>query len=268
MKTTSRDRRACGFTLIELLIAMSLTVLIGTVSYRFLDSSLRVQEQGDSAQQSLAALEQTWQLLASDLQNSIDRPVVTPATGTDFLVVPAIQGDDGVRRPSMISAQFFDTTLAQLVSRDGALLWFSRQGWVNPLDQPRSELQRILYRLDDNGNLYREFWPERNQLLASAPEGSLLLLQNVRSVRFEFLASGQYPDNSGWQTHWPPVAGLQNTGEQETEVSRLPVRYLPAAVRVSLEFADADKNVGSPGIQNGGVIERIFLMAGFQGTTS
>lgn len=235
--------------------------MIGVIAYQFLDSAIRAQEQGDESRESLAAIEQTWQLLASDLQNAIDRPVVTPATGADFLPVsgPVIDGE--MRRPSMMSAQFSDMGLTQLLSRDGALLWFSRQGWVNPLDQPRSEIQRILYRLDDNGELHREYWPERNQLLSVPPEGSLLLLDNVRRVQFAFLAAGMYPDNNAWLAQWPPAAGVQNQAENGGEVSPLPEHYLPAAVRVTLEFSETDNNRNLPGSNTARIVERIFLLA-------
>jgi type II secretion system protein J len=152
-----------GFTLIELLIAMSLTVLIGGISYQFIDASLRAQTQGDAALSSLTAIEQTWQLMASDLHSSIDRPVVTPAVGADLLSVLDTGGTGEARRPSMMSAQLGNLSLADLLGRDGALLWFTRHGWVNPLGQPRSELQRVLYRLDNNGNLFRDYWPVKEE---------------------------------------------------------------------------------------------------------
>lgn len=255
MTLAPKPQKACGFTLIELLIAMSLTVLIGVISYRFLDASIRAQEQGDAAQQSLTALEQTWQLLASDLQHSIDRPVVTPATGADSLSGIGHTRDGELRRPSLMSAQFFDASLAQLLSQDGALLWFSRQGWVNPLAQQRSEIQRILYRLDDNGNLYRDYWPERNQALSAAPESSLLLLENVRSVQLGFLAAGQYPDDSAWVSQWPPAAGFPDQANPGGELNRLPERFLPSAVRISVEFNEQ--------VVNGAAVERVLLLAGF-----
>ncbi|MDO8908585.1 MAG: type II secretion system minor pseudopilin GspJ [Pseudohongiella sp.] len=249
--TCYAGRRAGGFTLIELLVAMSLTVLIGAISYRFLDASIRVQEQGEAAQQSLTALEQTWQLLTADLQNSIDRPVMIPATGADFL--SGYAGKDS-RRPSMMSAQFADRSLAQLLSQEGAQLWFSRHGWVNPLNEQRSEIQRILYRLDENGNLFRDYWQERNQDLSAPPEGSRLMLENVRSFQIGFLAGGQIPDNNAWLTRWPPAPELLAPQQnQNGGTNLLPVRHIPAAVRISLELESLGEGV---------VIERIFLLAG------
>lgn len=262
MTVTVKRAGMSGFTLIELLIAMSLTVLIGAVAYRFLDAAIRIQQQGEVAQQSLTALEQTWQLLAADLLDSIDRPVVRPATGTDVLSGILSSGTAAggeARRPSLMSAQVSNTQLSQLLSRDGALLWFSRQGWQNPLGENRSELQRILYRLDNNGNLFRDYWPERNQALSDAPEASVLLLENVRRAQFTYLPAGQLPQEGAWQAQWP-VASVQTATEADA-ISSLPPRGLPAAVRVVLEIANAHHNAAASGGDL--VVERTFLLAGF-----
>ncbi|MDP2286071.1 MAG: type II secretion system protein GspJ [Pseudohongiella sp.] len=231
---------ARGFTLVELLIAMSLTVLIGALSYQFLDASIRVQSQGDAALKSLTAIEQTWQLIAADMQNSIDRPAGKPAVGADLLSVLDTGSNGQGRRPSMMSAQFNNVWLSALLNREGALLWFPRHGWVNPLDQQRSGIQRVLYRLDNNGRLFRDYWPERNQLFLSAPEGSLMLLENVQAISFTFLPQGQHPD-AEWLTSWP--LSLVPVGETK-------VHGLPAALKVSVQTAEL------------GRVERIFLLAG------
>lgn len=241
-----------GFTLIELLIAMSLTVLTGAISYQFLNASIRVQSQGDAALKSLTTIEQTWQLMASDLQNSIDRPVGKPAVGADLLSVLDSGSNGQGRRPSMMSAQFENLRLSELVGREGALLWFTRQGWENPLRHQRSELQRVLYRLDNNGNLFRDYWPEHNQLFSSAPAGSLLLLENIEAITITFLPQGQHPDAAPWLPFWPALsmqAQLSALAPQE-QGQQLPKRWLPAALRVSIQSAEL------------GQIERIFLLAG------
>jgi len=250
-----------GFTLIELLIAMSLTVLIGGISYQFIDASLRAQTQGDAALTSLTAIEQTWQLMAFDLHSSIDRPVVQPAVGADLLSVLDASGTGEGRRPSMMSAQVGNLSLADLLGRDGALLWFTRHGWVNPLGKQRSELQRVLYRLDNNGSLFRDYWPERNQQISSMPEASLLLLENVQAISMSFLPYGQFPDDSAWLAYWPlPSAQMLAAGQgagpgsgQGEAQGAAPAlnRFMPAAIRVSLQTPEL------------GQVERIFLLAGF-----
>lgn len=241
-----------GFTLIELLIAMSLTVLIGGISYQFIDASLRAQTQGDAALSSLTAIEQTWQLMASDLHSSIDRPVVTPAVGADLLSVLDSGGSAEDRRPSMLSAQLGNLSLADLLGREGALLWFTRHGWVNPLGQQRSELQRVLYRLDDNGSLFRDYWPERNQQMSSMPQASLLLLENVQAIRISFLPYGQTPDDSAWLPYWPlPSAQLPTSGQAQAQGADPALnRFMPAAIRVLIQTPEL------------GQVERIFLLAG------
>ncbi len=241
-----------GFTLIELLIAMSLTVLIGGISYQFIDASLRAQTQGDAALSSLTAIEQTWQLMASDLHSSIDRPVVTPAVGADLLSVLDSGGSAEDRRPSMLSAQLGNLSLADLLGREGALLWFTRHGWVNPLGQQRSELQRVLYRLDDNGSLFRDYWPERNQQMSSMPQASLLLLENVQAIRISFLPYGQTPDDSAWLPYWPlPSAQLPTSGQGQAQGADPALnRFMPAAIRVLIQTPEL------------GQVERIFLLAG------
>lgn len=260
MKADIRRCRAAGFTLIELLIAVSLTVMVGAISYRFLDAAIRVEALGNGQRQSVSALEQTWQLMAADLRSSTDRPVVVPATGIDFLPVSAQgDGDDGSRpqRPSMISAVYAEAPLAQIVSREGALLWFTRLGWENPLQQPRSGLQRILYRLDNDGNLYRDYWSEKNQPLSAQPDGSLLLLANVQTVQFAFLAAGDNPDADNWLPRWPPAASA--AGLSDNEESQLPAVFLPAAVRVTMRLSEAviDEHTQQ---QTGAVVyQRLFL---------
>ena len=241
-----------GFTLIELLIAMSLTVLIGGISYQFIDASLRAQTQGDAALSSLTAIEQTWQLMASDLHSSIDRPVVTPAVGADLLSVLDSGGSGEDRRPSMLSAQLGNLSLADLLGREGALLWFTRHGWVNPLGQQRSELQRVLYRLDDNGSLFRDYWPERNQQMSSMPQASLLLLENVQAIRISFLPYGQTPDDSAWLPYWPlPSAQRPTSGQGQAQGADPALnRFMPAAIRVLIQTPEL------------GQVERIFLLAG------
>ena len=241
-----------GFTLIELLIAMSLTVLIGGISYQFIDASLRAQTQGDAALSSLTAIEQTWQLMASDLHSSIDRPVVTPAVGADLLSVLDTGGTGEARRPSMMSAQLENLSLADLLGRDGALLWFTRHGWVNPLGQQRSELQRVLYRLDNNGSLFRDYWPERNQQMSSMPQARLLLLENVQAISISVLPYGQTPDDSAWLPYWPlPSAQLSAVGQGGVQGTNQALnRFMPAAIRVLIQTPEL------------GQVERIFLLAG------
>jgi general secretion pathway protein J len=236
-----------GFTLIELLIAMALTVLIGAMSYRFLDTALAVSEQGTDVLQQVNTIERVWLLLAADLQHASARHAAKPATGVDALAMTDVLAHG---RPALLSQGGASLFLPSILQRPGAQLWLVRTGWSNPLQQQRSELQRVAYRVVD-GELFRDYWPERNQRLTDAPAGSLRLLQGVESLSFRFLPVGVLPGEDTWSREWPPVLGADAAapGEDLHPVDELAAR-LPAAVEVQLQSGSF------------GTVNRIFLLAG------
>lgn len=233
-----------GLTLVELLIAMSLTVLISALAYRFLDTAVQVEAQAEESIAELMALEQFFVLLAADLEHAVDRGLSKPAVGVDPLSALLPEGDASVR-PALLSASLSGQPLAMLTAREGALLWFTRRGWINPLQENRSDVQRVLYRLDNNRQLLREYWPERNQPLLSAPESSRVLIEDVQSIEFSYLPRGADPRASTWLREWPLPQPLSS----DTAVASLPQR-LPAAVRVAVDIGAL------------GRVERTFVMRG------
>lgn len=238
-----------GFTLIELLIAMALTVLIGAMSYRFLDTAMAVSEQGSDVLQQINELDRLWLLLAADLQQASSRAAAKPATGVDALAVTEVLPGS---RPAMLSQAGGGMFLPSTLQRPGAQLWFVRTGWSNPLQQRRSELQRVVYRVVD-GELYRDYWPERNQGLTEIPAGSLRLLQDVEALNFRFLSVGALPDEDAWSREWPPVmnAGMSvATPASDSRAADELATRLPAAVEVELQSGAL------------GNIRRVFLLAG------
>ncbi len=253
----SADNSQRGFTLIELLIAMALTALIGAMSYRFLDTALAVSEQGTDVLGQINEIERVWLLLASDLQQASPRSAARPAIGVDALATTDVLANG---RPAMLSQAGGGIFLPSVLQRPGAQLWFVRAGWSNPLQQQRSELQRVAYRVVD-GALYRDYWPERNQNLAETPAGSLRLLQDVESLSFRFLPVGRFPDEDAWSREWPPMPGAGGSagtsagngavspGADRHAVDELAAR-LPAAVEVQLQSSQL------------GIISRVFLLAG------
>lgn len=218
-----------GFTLIELLISMTLTVVIGAVSYRFLDAAIAASEHGDQVLDQINQVERFWALLQSDLEHIIDRPVPIPATGADTL---SVMSTDAGRRPALLTANSFGLRLADLTARDGALFWFVRAGWSNPLQQPRSDLQRVLYRIDENGDLQREYAPERNQDLNAASVGALTVLTGIEQIQVRFLRAGTAPIDSNWLYEWESLSVESLSVEAES----LP-HGLPVAVEVSVQTA-------------------------------
>jgi len=161
-----------GFTLVEMLVVFGVFALIGVVTSqivsRVIDNQRFLAERGAR----LSEVQRAMQMIQRDLVQITGRGV------RDILgdpLPPVLIGADGV-------------------------LEFSRRGWRNPLDQQRSELQRVTYLLDD-GDLYRAYWP----VLDRAPDSEPLrqeLLPDVESV--EFVAV----DRSGNEhSFWPLETG-------------------------------------------------------------
>lgn len=115
---------------------------------------------------------------------------------------------------------------------DGIALELSRHGWRNPADNPRSQLQRVRYRYDeDEATLYRDYWPVLDRLLGQPPR-ERLLLEGVTDFNIEFLDSSDQ-----WQADWPPAGAIRPSA-------------LPKAVRYRLElpaFGEISRLVEIPG---------------------
>jgi len=212
-----------GFTLIELMIAMALTVMIGAVSYRFLDGAISASEQGSAAIDHLNSVERVWSLITADLEHIAARSLPIPAVGADPLQ-NLFEGQG--QRPMLLAEYGPGFSLAQLSGRAGAFLWFSRHGWINPLQQRRANLQRVMYRIDE-GTLRREYWTETNQALDQPPTGSLPLLDNIQNVRLRYLPAGSEPVEGQWLLTWPPE---NLSASQDVPLPRL----LPVAIEVTL----------------------------------
>lgn len=242
--------RQRGLTLIELLIAMSLTVLISALAYRFLDTAASVEAQADDALAEWMALEAFFVWIAADLEQAVDRPVAKPAVGIDPLAALIGTAHAGLR-PALLSSVVAGQPLATLTDREGSLLWLTRQGWVNPLHEDRSELQRVLYRLDNNQQLFRDVWPERNQPLSAVPLASRRVLDAVQSVELAYLPPETDPVSGIWLREWPlPVSAPDSAASHTTPdtTQDIPPVRLPAALRVVVQT------------ERLGRIERIFCV--------
>jgi len=148
------------------------------------------------------------QILAQDLTQIEPRPIREPL------------GDQRV--PAVLAGESVEYKLE-----------FTRSGWMNTAGLPRPTLQRVGYRLDQDG-LWRDYWRTLDRTQTSEPV-RVRLLSGVRAVTFRFLAPSQE-----WVDRWPQPGG--NPAEQE--------RLRPAAVEVTLELDDW------------GTIKRIVEVAG------
>jgi general secretion pathway protein J len=193
-------RRARGFTLIEVLLAMAITALVAVMAYAGLSTAIDAAARHGEQVQRLSDVQTALGWLVRDLRQSVDRPIVDAAGD----VLPALIG----------------------AAADDDLLALTHTGWDNPRGQRRGNLQRVRYRLDANGDLWRDSWLVLDRIDDEDHLQSVRLLGGVRRIEFGFLdgksANAQNAALGGeWVEQWPATRG-------DT--------LLPLAVRFELEL--------------------------------
>lgn len=178
-----------GFTLLELMVAIGIFALVSAIAYGSLTRILADRERLEQEHEFWSALSLTFARLQDDLSQARGRTV------RDVI---------GVTLPAFLG-QPTDTRANAAPS-----LEFTRGGVITFDSGPRSDLQRIGYRLED-GTLKRIVWPVLDRAPQSVPQ-EVPLLKNVEefSVRF-FSSSGV------WLDLWPgegagaplPPAGVE-----------------------------------------------------------
>ncbi|HEY6130704.1 MAG TPA: type II secretion system minor pseudopilin GspJ, partial [Halioglobus sp.] len=153
--------RPSGFTLIEVLIALSITAFVSVIAYTGLSTVMTGVERLHENTDRIYEVERAFMILSRDLRQSAARPVRDEFGDIE----PAFSGGE----------------LARFA------LSFTRAGWHNPNSHPRSTLQRVNYRLEDEG-LWRDSYPILDRLGDTEPD-SVLLLDGVESLQMSFLGS-------------------------------------------------------------------------------
>ena len=195
-----------GFTLVEVLIAMAITALISVIAYNGLSVALSGAESLREAGSRAQGINQTWTLLARDLRQVANRPVVD---------------EFGQNAPALTGGQ---------LARDPLTL--TRAGWHNSTSAPRSTLQRVRWWLED-GDLWRSYFTVLDRTAGSEPIETLVLTE-VDRFDLRFLASvselesdrNDVIDRRNWRDSW--IADLSQPGQ---------IPAPPVAVEVSIELS-------------------------------
>lgn len=158
-----------GMTLIELLVALAISALLAVAGQRLLSTAVDVHRQGQAHAQQLQQLARAMALLESDLEQAIVRP---------------LQLADGSTEPALLSLA------------DGNGLQFTRAGWDNPLQQSRSNLQRVRWWADADG-LHRGVWVvlDRSEQDALYPQRTF---DGASQVQWRYLDA-----RGNWLPAWP-----------------------------------------------------------------
>lgn len=177
-----------GFSLLEILVALAVFAAMAAISFGALSQLARTHTALAVQQDRFAAVVRSMNALERDLRQAVSRPV----RGNYGETLPAVMG--GPDR-----------------------LELSRVGFANPRAEARSNIERVVYALDDR-HLQRSRFAVLDRAPASVAQ-SRLLLEQVDSLRFRYLAvAGQ------WSDSWPPRDIAAET--------------LPRAIQFRMQLAD------------------------------
>ena len=186
--------RHSGFTLIEILVALFIFAVVGLISAQLLGRTVNAYEVLDDRGQRLSQIHRAMLVVERAMLQFRNRPI-RMAQGEPL---PALMiGDEGA-------------------------LSMTRGGWRNPLQRPRSELQRVGYRIQEE-KLVRAYWPVLDRRGDEEPI-SQTLLEGVEDL--EFFAIDQ---NGQEHKFWPPRSG-QGVGQLQIAGLVLRVSMVPVGI--------------------------------------
>ena len=205
---SSAASRAGGFSLIEVLIAMAITAFVSMVAYSGISSVTNGMESLRANADRVYDVNRAWMIISRDLRQFVERPV---------------RDEFGVAEPAFVGGEEARFELS-----------FTRTGWHNPNRYPRSHLQRVNYRLEDEA-LWRDSYVVLDRAGNTEPR-SVKLLDNVEEMELAFLGSieqlANRRDEEGLETdNWPEnwVAQVGTPGDALAP---------PAALEITLLLGD------------------------------
>jgi len=205
-----------GFTLIEVLLAMAITALVAVMGYAGLTTAMNAASRHEQTIKRVGEIQTAVSWITRDLRQTMARSILDA------------RGDE---QPALLG------TLD-----NEQLLELTHTGWDNPRGQHRSALQRVRYRLDSDGVLWRDYWLALDRLDDEDHLQRVKLLSGVKSLKWQFLdgksANAKNETLGGeWIEQWPIVKNG---------------KYLPLAVQFDLDTNDM------------GTVHRVIALAGEQ----
>ncbi len=189
-----RYSRHSGFTLLEMLVAITIFAVVSAMVYGGQVAVLKAKAVTERQALHLKQLQLAMLMLERDISQHLLRPV---------------RDDYGDSQPPMVASDYGDFRLT-----------LTRAGWQNPLNLPRSTLQRVAYGVKEE-KLTRYSWPMLDRAQGSEPY-EVVLLEQVREFQLRFL-----DEKREWQGQWPP---------QSAAASAAPPVVMPLAVELVFEL--------------------------------
>jgi len=200
-------RRQSGVTLIETLIALFVIALMASAGALMTSQTLRGARAIETRGAVTGELAGALNTLSADLAAYTGRP----------------SQDAALTQPASIFA-------GHAPRADGRVMVFVRNGWANPGDDLRSDLQRVEYILED-GALIRRSW------FAPDPGPATRRVDETLLTGIERL-DARYGRADTWRSEWLTGAASQDPAPQKAEFTftfarddALTVRYLIGAGR-------------------------------------
>jgi len=169
---------ASGFTLLELLVALTIFAIVAVLAYGGLNQILKADAQLRAQQARLAAVQWVFSQMSQDFSQHLGREARDEFGDR----LPALQGSHNQ-------------------------VQFSRAGWANPLQQPRSQLQRVEWTLAQQ-QLSRAYWLSVDRARDALPQRAVLL-EPVTALRLRYFDNRQQ-----WHEVWPPLRVLNTAGRE------------------------------------------------------
>jgi len=207
VRLRSRDSQR-GFTLVEVLIALAITAVVSTLAYSSLSAVVNAVDSIRESVERTSEINRAWMIISRDINHFVTRPV---------------RDEFGDEEPALVGGPAARFTLS-----------LTRTGWHNFARHPRSNMERVNYRLEDEA-LWRDSYPVLDRVADSEPR-EVLLLQGVEYLELRFLATlGQLQflsdssdvDTRNWAENWVLDSSVPGT------------RLLPpVAIEVRLQLDD------------------------------
>ncbi len=190
-----------GFTLLEMLAAIAIFSVVSLSAWQIFQSVMTSHDVVLRKNNRLQELQHALLLIDQDLQQIADR-------GTRVL--------DEVTTASLFSGD-------DMLDTDDEALALVRYGWQNP-DQrlPRSELQRVFYRLQDD-RLERQYHYVLDPASTNVEPVTQTLLSGISTLKFRFYLKGQWRDSLSADNAFPEGIAIEFTMD---DIGLIEKRYL------------------------------------------